>query len=165
MGLKHTRRATGQSTDQLNEGAHLLTQLILSIFRLNGQLISSGDALILGLGLTSARWQVLGAIASTPLTVPQIARAMGLTRQSVQRTANTLGTEGFLLFKKNPAHAKASLLTLTEKGASVLKKATNIQFSWSNKLAHEYKTHDLEVALRVAKKLNDILKKEQKNEI
>ena len=40
-----------------------VTDLVLEIFRLNGCLIASGDALVAKIGLTSARWQVLGAIA------------------------------------------------------------------------------------------------------
>ena len=62
-----------------------VTDLVLEIFRLNGCLIASGDALVAKIGLTSARWQVLGAIAmqAGPAPVVRIADAMGLTRQSV----------------------------------------------------------------------------------
>jgi hypothetical protein len=57
------------------------TEVILSIFKANGLLVTSGDQLSASEDLTSARWQVLGAIAlaDRPLTVPQIARRMGLT--------------------------------------------------------------------------------------
>jgi hypothetical protein len=34
-----------------------LTDLVIEIFRLNGLLIASGDALVAETGLTSARWQ------------------------------------------------------------------------------------------------------------
>jgi DNA-binding MarR family transcriptional regulator len=63
-------------------------QVILSIFRANGLVLGAGDLLTADDGLTSARWQVLGAVAlaERPLTVPQIARRMGLTRQSVHAT-------------------------------------------------------------------------------
>ena len=40
-----------------------LTGLVIEVFRLNGDLLAAGDALVGDLGLTSARWQVLGAIA------------------------------------------------------------------------------------------------------
>ena len=42
-----------------------LTDFIIDVFRLNGALLVSGDALVGDLGLTSALWQVLGAIAHT----------------------------------------------------------------------------------------------------
>ena len=58
-----------------------LDRLILEIFRVNGRLIAAGDILVKDIGLTGARWQVLGAIAtsSIPLPVAHIARRMGLT--------------------------------------------------------------------------------------
>ena len=64
-----------------------LTDLVLETFRLNGRLLVSGDRLIAGLGLTSARWQVLGAVhfAPAPQPVSWLARSMGLNRQGVQR--------------------------------------------------------------------------------
>jgi hypothetical protein len=63
-----------------------LSDLIIEIFRINGRLLAAGDRLVADLGLTSARWQVIGAIAiaGQPQTVPAIARTMGLTRQAVQ---------------------------------------------------------------------------------
>lgn len=98
----------------------LITELVLEIFRLNGELIAMGDALVGELGLTSARWQVMGAIAlaKTPLPIAQIARNMGLTRQAVQRVANELEGEGFVRFAPNPAHQRAKLVLLTRKGES-----------------------------------------------
>ena len=35
-----------------------LTGLILDLFRLNNLLLTAGDRLVAGLGLTSARWQI-----------------------------------------------------------------------------------------------------------
>lgn len=98
--------------------ADATTELVLEIFRLNGELIAMGDALVGELGLTSARWQVMGAIAlaETPLPIAQIARNMGLTRQAVQRVANELEGEGFIRFAPNPNHQRAKLVLLTRKG-------------------------------------------------
>ena len=39
-----------------------LTDLILDLFRLNSLILTAGDRLVARLGLTSARWQILGAI-------------------------------------------------------------------------------------------------------
>ena len=41
----------------------LFLDLVLSVFRLNGLLIAQGDDMTEGLGLTHARWKVIGAIA------------------------------------------------------------------------------------------------------
>jgi DNA-binding Lrp family transcriptional regulator len=89
--------------------AAAVTALILETFRLNGRLLAAGDALVESLNLTSARWQVLGAIATAPvpLSVAQIARSMGLTRQAVQRLANDMERDGLLRFAANPNHRRA----------------------------------------------------------
>ena len=57
--------------------------LILEVFRLNGRLLAAGDELVAPLGLTSARWQVLGAIALSTVNQPvaHLAHALGLQRQ------------------------------------------------------------------------------------
>ena len=60
-----------------------LSLLILDVFRLNGRLLAAGDRMVEDLGLTSARWQVLGAVALAAAPVAWIARNMGLTRQGV----------------------------------------------------------------------------------
>jgi hypothetical protein len=62
----------------------VLTHVILSVFRLNGQFSNAGEVLVSHIGLTGARWQMLGAVALSAgaLTVPQIGSAMGVTRQA-----------------------------------------------------------------------------------
>src|SRR5580704_15137471 len=95
-----------------------ITELVLETFRLNGRLLAAGDALVADLGLTSARWQVLGAVALSPvpLSVAQIARNMGLTRQAVQRLTDEIEGDGLLRFAPNPHHQRAKLVLLTAKG-------------------------------------------------
>ncbi len=97
---------------------HPTSRLVLEVFRLNGALIAAGDTLVAPLGLTSARWQVLGAIteAGGGLPTAGIARNMGLTRQSVQRVVDDLSTLGFVRFAPNPHHKRAKLVQLTPEG-------------------------------------------------
>src|ERR687897_3755204 len=94
------------------------TEVILSTFRTNGLLLAAGDELAAEHGLTSARWQVLGAIAlaQRPLTVPQVARRMGLTRQSVHTTVNRLVRDGLLQLASNADHRPSPLVRLTDRG-------------------------------------------------
>jgi DNA-binding MarR family transcriptional regulator len=98
--------------------ATAITELTLEVFRLNGELLAVGDMLVADLGLTSARWQVLGAIALSPVPLPiaHVARNMGLTRQAVQRIANEHVADGLLRFEPNPHHRRANLVLLTDKG-------------------------------------------------
>jgi DNA-binding MarR family transcriptional regulator len=114
-----------------------LTDLVLEIFRLNGLLIAAGDALVAGTGLTSARWQVIGAIALQQGRAPvaHIANAMGLTRQSVQRIADELEKTGIVEFRDNPHHKRAKLVTLTAKGHALNETAMQLQKPWVAALA------------------------------
>ena len=43
--------------------ASLLSELVVQIFRVNGALTAWGDRFAAESGLTTARWQVLGAIS------------------------------------------------------------------------------------------------------
>jgi DNA-binding MarR family transcriptional regulator len=114
--------------------AEALTDLILEVFRLNGRLLAAGDALTRPFGQTSARWQVLGAIEDEPRTVASIARAMGLARQSVQRTVDALEQDGIVEFTDNPAHRRARLVRLSRRGRRVLDRITEAQVGWANDL-------------------------------
>jgi DNA-binding MarR family transcriptional regulator len=118
------------------EGA-ALTALLLDIFRLNGALIAEGDRLVGEIGLTSARWQVLGAAALSPVPLPvaAIARNMGLTRQAVQRVANDLAQAGFVRFAANPHHRRAKLVMLTAPGTAAFRAASARQTPWANLIA------------------------------
>ena len=127
-----------------------LTRLILEIFRLNGELLAAGDRLGRDLGLTSARWQVMGAIDSGPLPVASIARNMGLSRQAVQRVADDLAAEGFVVFSDNPHHRRAKLVGLSAKGRSSLAEIGRRQTLWANHIARGLAPNDIEAAKQLA---------------
>ncbi|HKR44962.1 MAG TPA: MarR family winged helix-turn-helix transcriptional regulator, partial [Paraburkholderia sp.] len=92
--------------------------MILDLFRLNNRLLSAGDRLVAEVGLTSARWQILGTIAAgdRPQPVAWLARDIGAHRQNVQRIVNELEAEGLVSFEPNPHHRRAALVVLTDKG-------------------------------------------------
>jgi DNA-binding MarR family transcriptional regulator len=127
------------------------TDVILSTFRANGLLLAAGDRLAAEHGLTSARWQVLGAIAlaQRPLTVPQIARRMGLTRQSVHTTVNRLLADGLVELAPNADHRRSQLVRLTELGEARYRALDEKQAVWVNELAAGLRRSELETAARV----------------
>ncbi|WP_207485176.1 MarR family winged helix-turn-helix transcriptional regulator [Arenibaculum pallidiluteum] len=129
-------------------GAAAITELILESFRLNGRLLAAGDALVRDLGLTSARWQVLGAIALSPVPLPvsHIARNMGLSRQNVQRIANELEAQGILRFEPNPHHQRAKLVSLTARGRALYDTAAERQQPWAAALGDGVATNEIEAA-------------------
>ena len=138
-----------------NRAVDTLTEVVLEVFRLNGEIIAMGDALVSDVGLTSARWQVIGAIAraAAPLTVAQIARNMGLTRQAVQRIANDLEADGLIHFTPNPHHQRAKLATLTDKGRRAYAAATDRWTKKASMLVSGLKLKDLTAALTLLRQL------------
>lgn len=102
-----------------------ITDLTLAVFRLNGVLLQWGDELVAPLGLTSARWQMLGAIAlaGVPLTAPQVGAAMGVTRQGAQKQLNLLIEQGLVSSRQNPAHRRSPLYALTPRGRRLYQRA------------------------------------------
>ena len=135
------------------------TELILEVFKLNGRLLTAGDRLTRDIGLTSARWQVIGAIAlaGAPQPVANLARNMGLTRQAVQRTANELHAEGVVTFAANPHHQRAKLVSLTDKGRAAYAEAMRRQVPWARRLARRLDASDVATAIRVLKVLTTSL--------
>ena len=99
-----------------NREQALLSDAALTSFRLNGQLLALAEELARPVGLTAAWWQVLGAALGEPQSVSEIARAMGLTRQAVQRIADLLVERGLAAYADNPAHRRAKLLAPTAAG-------------------------------------------------
>ncbi len=136
------------------------TELLLETFNLNGLLLLAGDRLVHHLNLTSARWQVVGAIdlVQAPLTVAQIARNMGLQRQSVQRLVNVLNTEGLVRLVENPHHKRAKLVQLTELGRATLKKVKHVQVKWANHVASGMREHEVKKAVVVLQEFSKRLK-------
>ena len=117
-----------------------ISELIVTVFRLNGRLLVAGDRLVASLGLTSARWQVLGAIAlsPTPEPVARLARNMGLNRQGVQRIIGELVADGFVELKDNPHHRSAKLIVMTAKGLQAYDAAMRVQAGWVNMLGEGF---------------------------
>jgi DNA-binding MarR family transcriptional regulator len=128
-----------------------VTALILETFRLNGRMLAAGDALVAEVGLTSARWQVLGAVALSPVPLPvaHLARNMGLARQSVQRLANEMERDGLLRFGTNPHHQRARLVLLTPRGKAAYARAMALQGPWAKSLMDGLSVRQIEAATKV----------------
>jgi len=154
------------SAHKYSAGGTAATALIVEVFRLNGRLLDAGDSLVEDIGLTSARWQVLGAMAEseTPQPVAHIARTMGLTRQAVQRIANDLEQQGLIRFAPNPHHERAKLAVMTDAGRRAFETAMERQAPWANKLGKGIRLDDLATAVRVLQEMRSRLESNAKSE-
>ncbi len=152
----------GPDVAQRTPEADAATQVVLATFRANGLLIALGDLLTADEGLTSARWQVLGAIAHAEraLTVPQIARRMGLTRQSVHVTVKRLLADHLVEYVPNRDHRRSQLVRLTDRGTDSFWAMDRRQASSMNRIADGLGLASLQTAAQVLEELSRRLEAE-----
>lgn len=131
--------------------AQQLTELILTVFKLNGALVDWGDVFSAPEGLTSARWQMLGALAlaGQPLTAPQIAVSMGVTRQGAQKQLNLLAQGGLVETRDNPQHKRSPLFVLTQQGRQTYASVDKHWRDHAAKVAAAFSSSDLDIAAKV----------------
>jgi len=146
-------------TSSRTDAGDAFSSLVVQIFRLNGMLLSAGDALAEPAGQTSARWRVLAAVETRPMPVAQIARVWGLARQSVQRVADVLVREGLAVYAENPHHRRAQLLMLTPKGRSALGTIQSAQRDWANTLGAQIGEADLRQASAILSRILQFVEK------
>jgi len=139
---------------------------MLDLFRISSLLLTVGDRLVARLGLTSARWQILGAITSAerPQPVAWLARDLGANRQNVQRIVNDLHKDGLVAFEVNPHHRRAQLVVLTEKGRRTFEAAMELQAPWVNDLSDGLAVKDMETVHRVITALRRKLERDDEPE-
>ncbi|MFH8975170.1 MarR family winged helix-turn-helix transcriptional regulator [Streptomyces sp. NPDC017890] len=143
------------------ERQDLLSRGALGVFRLNGQFLAVAEELARPAGLTAAWWQVLGAVLREPLPVSGVARAMGVTRQSVQRVADLLVERGLAEYLPNPAHRRAKLLAPTEAGRAAVSRIGPGHAALADRLVRAYGSEAalaeaVEALERLSKVLGDI---------
>lgn len=139
------------------------SDLVLEIFRASARLLTAGDRLVAELGLTSARWQLLGTIVSAERAQPVswIARDMGANRQNVQRIVNDLVKDGLLEFQPNPHHRRAQLVVLTEAGREAFDRAMKLQTPWINELSQGLDIDAIQITHQVLNHLRNRLEDDQ----
>lgn len=129
--------------------AQALADLVGESVRLHGRLLAASDRMSRDLGLTGARWQVLSVLGRSPepTTVSELARWMGLTRQSVQRVADALAADGMIEYVDNPNHRRAPLLSMTAHGRALLARLDERRYRWAKEVAAELDAADIEAAV------------------
>ncbi|MFB7089727.1 MarR family winged helix-turn-helix transcriptional regulator [Streptomyces sp. NPDC056296] len=140
------------------ERQDLLSGAALGVFRLNGQFLAVAEELARPAGLTAAWWQVLGAVLREPLPVSGVARAMGITRQSVQRIADLLVERGLAEYRPNPAHRRAKLLAPTQAGLAAVSRIDPGHAAFADRLAQAYGSEaELAEAVEALERLSKVL--------
>jgi DNA-binding MarR family transcriptional regulator len=139
--------------------ASSIRDLALSVFKTNGCLVEAGNQLVRSVGLTTAWWQVLGALgySPAPLPVAHIARNMGLTRQAVQRVVDLLIERGLVSHQPNPHHQRAKLIVLTAAGRAALDDAEAAVAPLDQAILDRIGVERLGIAIAVLREMNDVI--------
>ena len=124
------------------------TALILTVMELHGELRRHGRRITEPVGQSPARWQVLGAVRETSLTVSQIARRMGGTRQGIQRVANVLAEQGLIEFLDNRDHKSSPNVSLTASGRRVSQRISDRQAVWANAIGEQVTQRSVKEAVK-----------------
>jgi DNA-binding MarR family transcriptional regulator len=143
------------------EAGEVLTDLILTTFRLNGRLMDVAQDMAGKGGITAAWWQVLGGVLDKPRSVAEIGRLMGMTRQGVQRVADLLVAQQLAEYRPNPAHQRAKLLACTEAGYWAIRRIGLVQRPFADRIGAEVGADQLRAALTIMRHLVDVLEADQ----
>ena len=135
----------------------VLTDLIIPVIQLEAHFSRAGEAIAAAGGQTLARWLTLESVADRPATVAQVARRLGLTRQSVQRIADLLERDGLTEYVDNPAHQTSKLIRLTARGRQTLSVIQTAQRAWANSVGAKIGAANLRHASRVVGELTQVL--------
>jgi DNA-binding MarR family transcriptional regulator len=136
----------------------VLTSLIVPVIQLEAHFSRAGETIAAAGGQTLARWLVLESVAGAPATVAQIARRLGLTRQSVQRVADLLRRDRLTEYVVNPAHERSKLVQITPLGSRTLRTIQTAQRVWADRVGAEVGETELRQASAVVENLTRILK-------
>jgi DNA-binding MarR family transcriptional regulator len=155
MGTLSSRQRTVKSR---SAEAEAFSGLAIQVITLAAALQQAGNALAAPAGQTAARWQVMAAVESAPASVADVARALSLARQSVQRVADALVADGAARYADNPAHRRAKLLTLTPAGRRALRMIQAAQVEWAERVAGPLDAHELARARETLAAVRDRLR-------
>ena len=136
-------------------------RLIYEVLRLHGRLVAAGDMLMADLGLSSARWQGLGTVAAAPrpLTVPDLARILGQSRQSLQRLVNEMVEDDLLRLVANPAHRRSPHIEPTEAGRLLHDAVEARRIPWTEGIATKLGDVDATAAARALAAMRAVLER------
>jgi DNA-binding MarR family transcriptional regulator len=142
---------------QLTQKGKVYREILTEVFRFRARLLEGAEGVAGPAGLTSARWQVLGAVEESPATVAQVARALGLTRQTVQEMADAMGRDGLVAFADNPHHKRARLMAPTATARAALDRLRPPQLEFANRMSAAHSLASLRTTLDVLRASRTLL--------
>jgi len=105
----------------------------------------------------SARAILRGLRDRPGLTVPQLARQRGLSRQSVQVLADRLAAAGLVRYAANPDHRRSDRLQLTPSGEGSLRSSDRSQATMLGSISPHVSEEEIQSCRTVLKRLREAL--------
>lgn len=134
-----------------------ITELVDEVVRLGGAFLAEGDGMTAPFGLTAARWLVLGALADDSVSVSQVARRRGLSRQSVRESVARLERDGLVRRVPDPDDARAPRLALTSRARAALDQLQPVRVEWASQIADSVGARELDTTLATLRTIRGIL--------
>jgi DNA-binding MarR family transcriptional regulator len=135
---------------------HTLYEVIRHVRPLHRYLAKAVEDRLEGTGITLGMRAVLERLCEHgPETVPQVARALGLGRQFIQRLVNAGLEEGLVRSQPNPAHRRSPLLEPTAAGREAFERIKEREEQVLREVASELPRGDIDACLRVVAHLTE----------
>ncbi|MFD5110638.1 MarR family winged helix-turn-helix transcriptional regulator [Streptomyces cinereoruber] len=128
--------------------------LVADVFEAAGRLRRDGETIAAAEGQTQSRWQVLSVLSGRPMTAPQAARRLGISRQAVQRVVNELVNDALVSSEPNPDHRTSPLLATTDAGRQVLQHIMDREAEAHRSLDEVITPEEVTMAREVLQRLN-----------
>ena len=125
-----------------NDISECFTQFTRALFAAHTMVLKHGDLVTGKYQQTSARWRILGNIEPCPLTVSQIAKQTGYTRQSIQRLADELVDEELATYE-SAIDRRTKNVCITEKGRELLEKLAEYENEWVVRITQRLSVEEL----------------------
>ncbi|MAW89182.1 MAG: hypothetical protein CMJ42_21900 [Phyllobacteriaceae bacterium] len=90
-------------------------------------------------------------------TVPDLARAQGVSRQHVQQVCNGLAARGLIAWGANPAHRRSRLAAVTDEGYKTVDQARMRESRFMLNLAGRFSASALDTTRRTLESLRTML--------
>ncbi|HJP04759.1 MAG: MarR family transcriptional regulator [Gammaproteobacteria bacterium] len=121
----------------LSTEASTLFELVLEVHRTQAEMMRMTETVARSLGTTASRSLTVSMIfgRGEPITVSEIARVMGVSRQNTQRTTDALAENGLVEYLPNPHHRRAKLVSVTDQGRALVEQLTRTGATWFNETA------------------------------
>ncbi|TXS61140.1 MarR family transcriptional regulator [Streptomyces sp. me109] len=88
-----------------------------------------------------------------PMTVPDMGRAQSISRQFVQRMVNDAAANALVEAVPNPAHARSSLIRLTDTGRTAIEAVVAQEHAVLRTAAADLTTGDVDTCVRVLSRM------------